>query len=96
MHIIKVCGSCTCKVRFADASIKRAEQVLGIRVGQTTEDGKFRLEKTGCLSHCEEGPNVMFCKADSPLASIMVDGEVKHGMLPDKLEKELTKLKNDS
>ena len=96
MHIIKICDHCTCRTRFSGESIKRAEKVLGIKLGETTEDGKFRLEKTGCLSHCEEGPNVMFCKADSPLSNLMMQGEVKTRMLPDQLEKELTKLKNDS
>lgn len=93
MHIIKVCTSCSCEKNFSAAVIKRAEKVLNIKVGQTTPDGQFRLEKTGCLGQCEKAPNVLFCKADGPLSAVMIDGEVKTNLLPNRLEKELNALK---
>ncbi len=96
MHIIKVCTGCSCDKNFSAESIQKAEHVLDIKVGETTKDGQFRLEKTGCLSHCELGPNVLFCKADGPLSAVMIDGEVKNNMLPHRLEAELKSLKENS
>lgn len=93
MHIIKVCTACSCEKYFSADVLKRAEKVLGIKAGESTPDGQFRLEKTGCLSHCEEAPNVLFCQADGPLSAVMMDGEVKTNCLPNKLEKELKALK---
>ena len=93
MHIIKVCTGCACERNYGNEVLKRAEKLLGIKVGETTEDGQFRLEKTGCLSHCDQAPNVLFGKQASPLTIIMNDGEVKHRLLPNKLEKEINKLK---
>lgn len=95
MHIIKVCTGCSCEKKFGNETLKRAEKALGIKVGETTSDGQFRLEKTGCLSHCELGPNVMFCKTDGPLSVLMNDGEVKNKQLPNRIEQEITRLKND-
>jgi hypothetical protein len=36
--------------------IHRAEQVLGIRVGDTTDDGLFTLEQAECQAACTEAP----------------------------------------
>ena len=96
MHIIKVCVSCSCEKAFAQEVLQKAEKVLGIQAGETTPDGRFRLEKTGCLSQCESAPSVLFAKATSPLSMLMIDGEVKTNMLPHRLEKELEKLKMES
>lgn len=93
MHIIKVCTGCSCSKNFSEESLKRAEDFLEIKAGETTADGKFRLEKTGCLSNCEQGPNVLFCKADGPLSALMIDGEVHNNMLPHRLKKKLEELK---
>lgn len=94
MHIIKICCGLSCMQKFAADNIKKAEKVLGIKAGETTADGKFRLEKANCMSNCEEAPNVMFCKADGPLSMLMVDGKVEMNLLPNRFEKKLIELKN--
>ncbi|MBT4385022.1 hypothetical protein HOD30_04725 [Candidatus Peregrinibacteria bacterium] len=96
MHIIKVCTGGSCEKNFGSEVLKRAEKVLDINVGETTKDGKFRLEKTGCLSQCENAPNVMFCKGTNPQPEVINHCEVKTKLLPPRLEAELTHLKNDS
>jgi predicted metal-binding protein len=96
MHIIKVCTGCSCEKSFSSDVLKRAEKVLDIKVGQTTSDGKFRLEKTRCLSQCEKAPAVMICEADGPLSELMNTGEVKTRFFPSRLEAEITRLKNDT
>lgn len=94
MHIIKVCCGCSCAANFGLDNLKKAEEILGIKAGETTEDGKFRLEKAGCMSNCENAPNVMFCKPNGPLATIMLDGKIEENLLPNKFAKMLKELKN--
>jgi len=96
MHIIKVCTGCSCERNFGNDTLKKAELILGIKVGETTSDGQFRLEKTGCLSQCEKAPNVMFCKANGPLSAVMIDGKLETNMLPHRLAKKLEELKETS
>jgi NADH:ubiquinone oxidoreductase subunit E len=95
MHIIKICTAATCCQNFALDNVAMAEKMLGIQAGETTPDGKFRLEKVGCLSHCELGPNVMFLKQNSPLAMVMLDGKVETGMRPNRFKEALENLKNE-
>ncbi len=81
---IKICTACDCSQRFSDETVKKAESMLKIKVGESTPDGRFRLEKTGCLSHCERGPNVYF--------GTELEGHVENGMLPHRFEKKLNSL----
>lgn len=90
MHIIKVCCGCSCAANFGLENLKKAEEILGIKAGETSSDGKFRLEKAGCMSNCENAPNVMFCKP-----SIMLDGKIEQNLLPNRFAQILTELKND-
>lgn len=94
MHIIKICTGYLCSQNFAEENLCIAEKILGIRAGESTPDGKFRLEKTACLSHCEEGPNVLFAQG-GPLSLVMTDGEVERNMLPHRFEEKLKQLKNN-
>ncbi len=47
--------------RFAglDAVVREFEEVLGIRVGETSEDGAFSLEYTPCIGMCDQAPAAM-------------------------------------
>lgn len=93
MHIIKVCLGCSCINKFGRENLAMAEKILGIKAGETSKDGKFRLEKAGCMSNCDNAPNLMFCKVKSPLAMVMMDGKVEEKCTPNKLEKKLKELK---
>ncbi|MEK9159218.1 MAG: NAD(P)H-dependent oxidoreductase subunit E [Patescibacteria group bacterium] len=92
MQIIKVCCGGTCTLNFSFDTVEKAEKMLGIKAGESTPDGKFRLEKTGCLSHCELGPNVLFMQQNSPLTLIMNDGKVENKMRPRQFEAKLQEL----
>lgn len=96
MHIIKVCTGGHCIQNFGLETLAKAEKVLGVKAGESTTDGKFRLEKTGCLSQCEAAPNVLFMQQSGPLSMVMMDGKVEVNMLPGRLEKKLLELKKDS
>lgn len=55
-YLINVCGTMSCALMGAADVIHRAEQVLGIRVGDTTDDGLFTLEQAECQAACTEAP----------------------------------------
>lgn len=57
-YIIRMCESAPCHIAGADQVLKTFEKELGIRVGQTTPDGKFTLELTECIGQCQETPVV--------------------------------------
>jgi len=55
-YIIRMCESAPCHVAGADEVIKAIESELGIKVGETTADGKFTLELTECIGQCQATP----------------------------------------
>lgn len=55
-YIIRMCESAPCHVAGADEVIKAIERQLGIKVGETTADGKFTLELTECIGQCQATP----------------------------------------
>lgn len=83
-------------MNYSFDTVEKAQKMLGIKAGETTADGKFRLEKTGCLSHCELGPNVLFMQQNSPLTLIMNEGKVEYGMRPKQFEQKLQEIINNN
>ena len=55
-HLITVCLGTACHVRGAPRMLDEALGQLGIRPGETTEDGAFTLEAVNCLGACALGP----------------------------------------
>jgi NADH-quinone oxidoreductase subunit E len=55
-YLINICGTMSCQLLGADELIHHAEESLGIKVGSTTTDGKFTLEKAECQAACTEAP----------------------------------------
>ncbi len=57
-YLINVCGTMSCQLLGADELIHHAEESLGIKVGATTDDGLFTLERAECQAACTEAPCV--------------------------------------
>jgi NADH-quinone oxidoreductase subunit E len=55
-HVLKICRNLSCQMRGADQVIERAEHLLGIKVGETTADGRITLEHEECLASCGTAP----------------------------------------
>lgn len=55
-YIIEICKSAGCHVRCCREKAKIFEDLLGVKVGQTTADGIFTLEYTSCFGACDLGP----------------------------------------
>ena len=58
-HIIRVCKSLSCHMGNGEEVIKKLEEVLGIGIGETTNDGEFTLEGSSCLGMCSIAPAMM-------------------------------------
>lgn len=53
---VSVCKGTACYVKGAPEIIERLEHDLGIKAGDSTDDGKFSLEVVRCLGACGLGP----------------------------------------
>lgn len=53
---IGICLGTACYVKGADKIIDKIEQRLGIKVGETTEDGRFSIAAMRCLGACGLAP----------------------------------------
>jgi len=58
-HRIAACKGTACYVRGAPRVLERLEKELGIKAGDTTEDGQFSLDVVRCLGACGLGPVAM-------------------------------------
>ena len=59
-HSISVCTNISCMLRGADDIVRHIENKLGIKTGESTNDGKFYLkEEEECLAACCGGPMLM-------------------------------------
>ncbi|MDD4171907.1 MAG: NAD(P)H-dependent oxidoreductase subunit E [Syntrophomonas sp.] len=55
-NVIRICESAPCHVAGADKVVAALEKELGIKMGETTPDGKFTLEFTECVGQCQVTP----------------------------------------
>jgi NADH-quinone oxidoreductase subunit E len=55
-HKVNVCGNISCHLRGARQMIAHLEDRLGIKLGETTADGKFTLREVECLAACRNAP----------------------------------------
>lgn len=53
---INICTNISCLLSGAEEIVGHIEKRLGIRVGQTTPDGKFTLRAVECLAACVSAP----------------------------------------
>lgn len=58
-YIIRMCKSAPCHIRGAKEIVTALEDLLGIKMGETTEDKRFTLEYCPCLGICEQSPAIM-------------------------------------
>lgn len=54
--VIEVCQTGPCQLKGAGDIIKHFQNKLGIKVGETTADGKFTLRGVECLAACGTAP----------------------------------------
>lgn len=78
-HTIRVCLGTACYVRGGKKLVDKLKEILGIGIGETTEDRKFTFEVARCIGACGLAP------------AMSIDDTVYKQVNPDKLESLLAK-----
>ncbi len=55
-HKICICTNISCMLRGSDEVVEHLQNRLGIKLGETTDDGKFTLKEVECLGACVNAP----------------------------------------
>jgi len=58
-HVVMVCDSVSCYVMGCEKLTRTLASKLGVKVGQTTDDGRFTLLPIVCLGACDHAPAMM-------------------------------------
>jgi len=82
-HTIAVCDNVSCMLRGGDRIIEHIENRLGIRLGESTPDGKFYLKREEeCLAACCGAP------------MMQVDHVYHENLTPERVDEILAKLES--
>jgi NADH:ubiquinone oxidoreductase subunit E len=58
-NIIRVCKTITCSMKGKNDIINSIEDILKIKVGETTPDKMFTLLETNCIGWCHKAPAIL-------------------------------------
>jgi NADH-quinone oxidoreductase subunit E len=58
-YVIRVCKTITCSMKGKSEIIQILEDMLKIRVGETTSDKQFSLIETNCIGWCHKAPAIL-------------------------------------
>jgi formate dehydrogenase subunit gamma len=61
-RVLKLCRAESCQAAGGDAPAARAEEMLGVEIGETTLDNRVTLEAVYCLGLCHSSPAAMLDK----------------------------------
>jgi len=57
--VIRVCKTITCSMKGKSDIIQTIEEILKIKVGETTPDKQFSLVETNCIGWCHKAPAIL-------------------------------------
>ena len=58
-YIIRVCKTITCSMKGKNQVLFAIQDMLRVKIGETTPDGKFSLLETNCLGWCHKAPAML-------------------------------------
>ncbi len=73
-HSVNVCTNISCLLRDSAAVVNHLESKLGIKMGETTPDGRFTLRSVECLGACVNAP------------MMQVDKDYHENLTPEKID----------
>jgi len=73
-HVVMVCDSVSCWIMGYERVRDQMSKRLGVKMGETTSDGRFTLLPIVCLGTCDHAP------------AMMVDGDLHRDLDPQKLD----------
>lgn len=80
---VHVCTTTPCWLRGSDEITSACERVLGLKFGQTSEDGRFSLHEVECAGACVNAPVVQ------------INDDYYEDLTPETMERILDSLKRD-
>jgi NADH-quinone oxidoreductase subunit E len=80
-HVVLLCDSVSCWIMGYEGLRERLCGKLGVRLGETTSDGRFTLLPIVCLGACDHAP------------AMMVDEDLHRDLDPEKAEQALENYK---
>ncbi len=81
-YVIRVCKTIVCDMHNKNKIIETLENLLKIKVGETTLNRKFSLLYTNCLGWCHKGP------------AMLINDEVYTELTPEKVRDIIREYKN--
>ena len=82
-NVIRVCKTITCDMHGKRLIIQTIEDMLKIKVGETTPNKKFTLLETNCLGWCHEGP------------AMLINEKPYSGLTPEKIHDIISEFMNN-
>jgi NADH-quinone oxidoreductase subunit E len=58
-YVIRVCKTITCSMKGKSDIIHTIEEMLKIKIGETTADNQFSLLETNCIGWCHKAPAIL-------------------------------------
>jgi len=58
-YVIRICKTITCAMKGKNEIIQTIEDMLKIKVGETTSDRQFSLIETNCIGWCHKAPAIL-------------------------------------
>ncbi len=80
--VIRVCDSVVCWLEGGERLISQLQEMLGIRMGETTPDGLFTLLPVCCIGYCDMAP------------AMLVNKKVYGNLTPERIQRILQELRN--
>ena len=81
-YVIRLCKTITCEMRGKKLILQTLEDLLKIKLGETTKDRKFTILETNCLGQCHKGP------------AMLVNNEVFTELTPEKVSDIINEFRN--
>jgi len=77
-YVIRVCKTISCAMKQKNQILLAIEDMLKIKIGETSHDGKFSLMETNCLGWCHKAP------------AMLINDDVYTELTPEKVREILT------
>ncbi len=79
-HKLCMCTNVSCMLNGADKIVGHLEEKLGVKLGETTEDGRYTLKEVECLGACGGGP------------AMQIDKKYHENLTPEQIDRILDEL----
>ena len=58
-YVIRICKTISCSMKGKNEILSTIEEILKIKLGETTADRKFSLLETNCIGWCHKAPAIL-------------------------------------